>query len=162
MARCDEAALCELHARYARYVAAIVRRLLKDDDETQQCVQDSFVSAWDNAARFDPAKASVKTWLVTICHRLALNRLRKTRLETLPLQSWDAPAREPDHAVRIDIERALNSLDAEAKTLINLAYFEGHSQSQVAEVTGKPLGTVKSKLRRALLELRTVMKGGEA
>ena len=157
MAQRDEAALLELHERYAPYLSAVARRLLHDNDEVQQCVQDSFVNAWDYAERFDASKASAKTWLVTICRRLALNRLRKTQLETFPLQGWDAPTKQPDHALRINLDRALEELDDESRELIELAFFEGHSQREVASVTGKPLGTVKSKLRRALLKLREII-----
>jgi len=162
MAARDEAALTELHGRYAPYLSAVARRMLKDPDEVQQCVQDAFVNAWDYAERYDAKKASAKTWLVTICHRLAINRIRGKKLETMPLQHWDAPERPPDHVERIYVQEALDSLDDESRELIDLAFFGGYSHAQVAEVTGKPLGTVKTKLRKALSTLREHMNGGEA
>ena len=162
MAERDEAALVELHSRYAPYLAAVARRMLNSPDEVHSCVQDAFVNAWDYADRFDENKSRAKTWLVTICHRLAINRLRKTRLDTMPLQSWDAPARQPDHLENIMLEQALDTLDEDSKELIQLAYFRGHSHSQVADLTGKPLGTVKSQIRNALTSLRSSLKGGEA
>ncbi|MCA9837395.1 MAG: sigma-70 family RNA polymerase sigma factor [Trueperaceae bacterium] len=158
----QEDALVELHRRYAPYLAAVARRMLKDPDEVQQCVQDAFVNAWEYAARFDDKKASTKTWLVTICHRLAINRIRGTNLDTMPLENWDAPERQPDHVERIYVEEALENLDSEEKELINLAFFQGYSHGQVAEVTGRPLGTIKSKLRGALNKLKETLKGGEA
>lgn len=162
MAARSETALVELHARYAPYLAAVARRMLNSPDEVQQCVQDAFVNAWDYADRYDENKSRAKTWLVTICHRLAINRLRKTQLETMPLQSWDAPARQPDHLESIMLKQALDALDEESKELIQLTYYRGHSHSQVADLTGKPLGTVKSQIRNALMTLRTTLKGGEA
>ena len=159
MAARDETALKELHRRYVPYLSAVAKRMLQDPDEVHQCVQDAFVNAWDYAARYDPAKSSVKTWLVTITQRLAINRIRKTRLETLPLQSWDAPARQPDHLERIHIQEAVSELGDEARELIDLAFYQGFSHAQVAEVTGKPLGTVKTKLRGALQTLRDRLKG---
>ena len=157
-----EEALIELHRRYAPYLAAVARRMLNDPDEVQQCVQDAFVKAWDNAERFDEKKAAPKTWLVTICHRLAINRMRGTTLDTLPLQNWDAPEKQPDHIERIYVEKALETLESEEKELIDLAFYQGHSHAQVAKATGKPLGTIKSKLRSALTKLRETLKGGDA
>ena len=162
MAVGDEAALSELHGRYAPYLTAIVRRMLNDPDEVHQCVQDAFVNAWDYAERFDEGKASAKTWLVTITRRLAINRIRGTKLETMPLQQWDAPVKQPDHVERIYVEEAVATLDSEQRELIDLAFYQGYSHSQVAEVTGKPLGTIKTKLRTALQTLRDHLKGGEA
>ncbi|CAN5816363.1 sigma-70 family RNA polymerase sigma factor [soil metagenome] len=162
MAARDETALKELHERYAPYLMAVARRMLQDPDEVQQCVQDAFVNAWDYAERFDAGKASAKTWLVTICHRLAINRIRGGKLDTLPLQHWDAPVRQPDHVERLYVEDAVASLDDEARELIDLAFYQGYSHSQVAEQTGKPLGTVKTKLRTALQTLRDHLTGGEA
>lgn len=162
MAARDETALTDLHGRYAPYLTAVARRMLKDPDEVQQCVQDAFVNAWDYADRFDAGKASAKTWLVTICHRLAINRIRGGKLDTMPLQHWDAPTRQPDHVDRIYVEEAVAALDDEDRELIDLAFYQGYSHSQVAEVTGKPLGTVKTKLRNALQTLREHLIGGEA
>ena len=165
MAARDETALRELHTRYAPYLTAVARRMLKDPDEVQQCVQDAFVNAWDYADRFDVDKASAKTWLVTICHRLAINRIRGGKLDTLPLQHWDAPTRPPDHLQRLYVQEAVAALEDEEKELIDLAFYQGYSHRQVAEVTGKPLGTVKTKLRNALQTLRNTLGdglGGEA
>jgi RNA polymerase sigma-70 factor (ECF subfamily) len=164
IAQRDEAALVELHRRYAPYLTAVARRMLRDKDDVHQCVQDAFVKVWEHAERFDPAKASVKTWLVTICHRLAINRLRGTTLEVFPLEEWDAPA--PSHQAdvldKVVVESALATLDHEARALIELAFFAGYSHSQIAEHTGRPLGTIKSKLRHALQALRDQLAGGDS
>ena len=160
MAARDEAALVELHRRYAPYLAAVARRMLRDPDEVQQSVQDAFVRAWEAADRFDPAQASAKTWLVTIAHRLVLNRIRGAKAVLMPLESWDAPTAPPDHLARIELYGALSKLEEEERELIELAFFEGHSHRQLAELTGKPLGTVKTKLRTALGKLRETL-GGE-
>lgn len=162
MAARDEEALADLHRRYAPYIATMARRVLRDPDEIQQGVQDAFVRAWDNAHRFDPTKASAKTWLVTVAHRLFLNRLRGKKLTTVSLESWDAPTQPPDHVERIHLREAVDTLDPTERELIDLAFYRGHTHQELSELTGLPLGTVKSHLRRALTKLRDRLGGGEA
>lgn len=161
MATRDEAALSELHRRYAPYLSAVARRMLRDSDDVQQCVQDAFVNAWDYAIRFDAKKSSAKTWLVTICHRLAINRMRGTQLELLPLQDWDAPSRDSDTLEKVMLEQAVTILDTDERELIELAFYQGYSHQQVADEMKQPLGTIKTKLRNALGKLRGRL-GGEA
>jgi RNA polymerase sigma-70 factor, ECF subfamily len=161
MATRDEAALSELHRRYAPYLSAVAKRMLRDTDDVQQCVQDAFVNAWDYAIRFDAKKSSAKTWLVTICHRLAINRIRGTQLELMPLQEWDAPVRESDRLEKVMLEEAVTVLDKDERELIELAFYQGYSHQQVADEMKQPLGTVKTKLRNALGKLREKL-GGEA
>jgi RNA polymerase sigma-70 factor, ECF subfamily len=161
MAVRDETALVELHRRYVSYLTAVARRMLRDSDEVQQCVQDAFVNAWDYAVRFDSKKSSAKTWLVTICHRLAINRIRGTELEIMPLQEWDAPVREPDRLEKVMLEQAITVLEIDERELIELAFYQGLSHQQVADETKQPLGTIKTKLRNALGKLRDRL-GGEA
>jgi RNA polymerase sigma-70 factor, ECF subfamily len=161
MAVRDEAALVELHRRYAPYLTAVAKRMLRDSDEVQQTVQDAFVNAWDYAVRFDVSKSSVKTWLVTICHRLAINRIRGTQLDIMPLQDWDAPTRDPDRLEKVMLEEAITVLDHDERELIELAFYQGYSHQQVATATRQPLGSIKTKLRNALGKLRDQL-GGEA
>ena len=163
MAVLDENALIELHRRYAPYLTGMARKMLNDSDEVQQCVQDAFMKAWDAANTFNPTKASAKTWLVTIAHRTVLNKIRGSRLETMPLEVWDNPQTPPNHVTRVVMEDAVGLLDADGKQLIDLAFYKGHSHGQIAKMLDMPLGTVKSKLRSALNILRDELesKGGD-
>jgi len=163
MAILDEDALVELHRRYAPYLAGMARKMLNDSDDVQQCVQDAFMKAWDAASTFDPNKASAKTWLVTIAHRTVLNKIRGSKLETVPIEVWDNPQTPPNHVTRVVMEDAVGLLDDDAKELIDLAFYKGHSHGQIAKLLDMPLGTVKSKLRSALNILRDELesKGGD-
>ena len=160
MAARDEAALAELYKRYAPYLAALSRRMLGDGGDVQGCVQDAFFRAWEAAERFDPARASAKTWLVTIGHRVAINKLRGKRPNPLPLEDWDAPTSAADPVERIGLEGAVATLAGDERELIELAFYQGHSHQELAELTGRPLGSVKSKLRTALRKLRVHLDDG--
>ena len=161
MAARDEAALAELYRRYGPYLAALSRRMLGDHGDVQGCVQDAFVRAWEAASRFDPKRASAKTWLVTIGHRLALNRLRGRQPNPLPLEDWDAPTWAHDPVDKVWLEEAVRTLEPDERELIELAFYQGHSHGELAELTGRPLGSIKSRLRGALAKLRTTL-GGDA
>lgn len=154
MARGDEEALRELYRRYAPYLFAMGRRMLASREDVEQCVQDAFHNAWRAAERFDPARASAKTWLVTIAHRRALQALRDRRDATLPLEEWDAPTHTPDRLDAVLAQRALEGLGAESRRLVELAFFQGYSHGELAKLTGLPLGTVKTRLRSALDHMR--------
>jgi len=160
MAARDEAALAELYRRYGPYLAALSRRMLGDAGDVQGCVQDAFFRAWEAAERFDPARASAKTWLVTIGHRVAINKLRGRRPNPLPLEDWDAPTPAQDPVERIGLEGAVATLAGDERELIELAFYQGHSHQELSELTGRPLGSVKSKLRAALQKLRAQLSDG--
>lgn len=149
-----EDALRELHRRYAPYLFALGRRMLSGTDDLEACVQDAFISIWRHAARFDPSRASFKTWLITIARRRFLQALRDRKDATLPLEDWDAPTAAAQPLDRIMLGSAVATLDGEQQHLIDLAFYSGYSHQQLADVTGLPLGTVKTKLRTALGKLR--------
>lgn len=154
MGQGHEDALRELHRRYAPYLFSMARRMLSGTDDIEACVQDAFVSVWKHAARFDPARASAKTWLVTIAHRRFLQALRDRPDTTFPLEDWDAPSEASQPLEKIMLQGAIATLDSDQRKLIELAFYDGYSHGQLAEVTGLPLGTVKTRLRAALSKLR--------
>lgn len=163
MAARDERALIELHRRYSPYLLALGRRMLRNADERQEVVEEAFVSAWKAAARFDPAKARARTWLMTLAHRLMVNRLRGERLEMVPFEAWNTPVRPMGGAGGGHAEpasRPAAELAQDERELVELAFYQSHSYQELADLTGRPLGTVKSKLRRALGRLSGLL-GGE-
>ena len=154
MAGGDEAALGVLHERYAPYLYGLGRRMLRQQDDVDTCVQDAFFNAWKAAGRFDASRASVKTWLVTIAHNRMLQALRDRPDAGLDLEEWDAPTRAPDRIEQVIAQRAVDTLGEPEKTLVVLAFYQGFSHSELTERTGIPLGSIKTYLRRALAQMR--------
>jgi RNA polymerase sigma-70 factor (ECF subfamily) len=149
--------------------------MLGDAAEAQDVLQEGFVSLWRSAARLDPTRGSLAGWLLATTRRRAIDRLRARRAKgggAIDVDPASVPggARSPlDGAsaaeARAKASAAVATLPAEERRVIELAYFEGLSQSEIAERTGSPLGTVKGRTRNALSRLRAVLPrslGGEA
>ncbi|WP_034386829.1 RNA polymerase sigma factor [Deinococcus sp. YIM 77859] len=160
MAAGDEDALLELHRRYVRLLYGLGHRMLRQRDDVDVCVQDAFMNAWRHAARFDPTRASVKTWLVSIAHHRFLQQLRDRPEVGLELEDWDQPTVPTDPADRVLADRALQALEGEQRRLVELAYYRGYSHAELAALTGLPLGTVKSRLRAAVDRMRAALGAG--
>ena len=167
----DERALGTFYDRWFPVVHGVVSRMLESPDDVEDVVEEAFWQAWRQAERFEPERGSVQTWLLTIARSRALDRLRaRRRLREDPLvdattseadTSAPTPAAPSDpladaeHAERSRIVRAaLADLPAEQREALELGYFGGLSQSEIAEQTGLPLGTIKTRMRLALQKLR--------
>lgn len=157
MAGGQEDALRELHDRYARLLYALGHRMLRQTDDVESCVQDAFMNAWKHAGRFDSSRASVKTWLVSIAHNRFLQELRDRPQTSLEIEEWDAPTAAADPTDRLMAERAVQGLESDQRQLIELAYYRGYTHSQLAELLGLPVGTVKSRLRTALGRMKATL-----
>jgi RNA polymerase sigma-70 factor (ECF subfamily) len=154
----NEEALLHLYRRYAPRVHGLARRILQDGHEAKDVVQETFLRIWNKAERFDPALGRPATWILTIAHRLALKRLRAS--ETFLWEedgAWE-PLGGEDHLERLWVAKALEALEPEERRLLELAYFQGYTHSELALLLGWPLGTVKSRLRRALAKLEGKLK----
>jgi RNA polymerase sigma-70 factor (ECF subfamily) len=157
----NEDAVRALYARYARPIFSLGLRLLGSREAAEELTQDVFLAAWRKAARFDPSRGRLSTWLMTIAHNLAVDRLRRetgvTRphlvlveeLPEVPSVDEEGPFIERDVALR-----ALESLSDAEKVLLARAYFGGLTAREIAEADGIPLGTVKTRLRTALIKVR--------
>src|SRR3989454_1770294 len=161
----DEEAIREVYQRFARPVYTLGFRLLGSAEAAEELTQDVFVTAWRKAARFDAARGRLSTWLMAIAHNLAVDRLRRehgvTRphlvfVEELPEKEEESGSGEPIQAVidRDVASRAMESLSDSERSLLVLAYFRGMTAREIAEADGIPLGTVKTRLRTALIKLR--------
>jgi RNA polymerase sigma-70 factor (ECF subfamily) len=161
----DEGALSALYDRYSGMLYAMLLRILKDTGAAEEVLQDLFLQLWRGAARFDAGRGSLAAWLLVIGRNRALSRLRgKPRREILPDPeefSFEAvPSSEnlENEAARMQLMNrlrvAMAGLPAEQREAVELAYFEGMTQTEIAARTGSPLGTVKSRVRAAMQTLK--------
>jgi RNA polymerase sigma-70 factor (ECF subfamily) len=161
----DKAAAGALYDRYARLVYSLILRIVQDEGDAEDLLQDVFVQAWQQASRFDRTRGAVAAWLLTIARSRALDRLRsrRSRPETGTaaidaIQPAAAPAVASEDAIAV--RRALAEMPLLPRVALELAYFEGLSHTEIAERLGEPLGTVKTRIRTGLLKLRSLLAPG--
>jgi RNA polymerase sigma-70 factor (ECF subfamily) len=165
----DEAALSTLYDRYSAMLFGMLMRILRDQQAAEEVLQDMFLQLWRNAAQFDAKRGSLPAWLMVIGRNRAISRLRGRRdREVLEEEEGDyantfaSGQNIEDEAVRAELARnisaALEQLPAEQKQAVELAYFEGMTQSEIANRTGTPLGTVKTRVRTAMQTLRQILR----
>jgi len=167
LARGDREALAVIYSLHGSLVFAVVLRLLHDRVEAEELVQETFLEAWRRAAQYQPERANVAAWLVTIARSRTIDRLRSRNTvgRTLEVEGRDVtePAPRPDELVdsaraRTAVREKVAKLPPEQRVLLELAWDEGLSQSEIAARTGLPLGTVKTRTRTALLSLHAQLK----
>ena len=157
----DDDAVRALYARFGRPVYTMGLRLLGSREAAEELTQDVFLTAWRKAARFDPSRGRLSTWLMTIAHNLAVDRLRRETGASRPSlvlvdEVPDAPGVDEEGRVieRDAAVRALASLSDAERRLLARTYFRGLTAREIAEADGIPLGTVKTRLRAALIKVR--------
>jgi RNA polymerase sigma factor (sigma-70 family) len=165
VARSDQSALAELYDRFGRVAYGLALRILRDEKLAEDAVQEGFLAAWRNADRFMPERAKASTWLLTIVHRRAVdlvrreNRRRSELLEEAT-ESGRSGSAEDDAWLRFERERvqaALRQLPDQQREALELAYYGGFSQSELAERLGQPVGTIKSRMFAGLARLRELL-----
>lgn len=157
----DEVALATLYDRYAGVVYSVARRILGDESAAEEILQDIFYQLWRRAADFDSARGTLPGWLLVAARNRAIDRLRRRTVTeeisenvALPLNLERATAR---NEIMSKVKGALNGLPAGQRQALELAYFQGLTHTEIAERTGEPLGTIKTRLRAALESLRRVL-----
>ena|SRR6185312_8188829 len=164
IARSDEQALAELYRRFGRMAYGLAYRILRDDALAQDAVQEAFLGVWRAAGRFSAERSKPSTWLLTLVHRRAVDLVRREeRRRTEPLPETELAGVEgPDEAEQLTqrqtIRAALRELPPEQREAIELAYYGGYTQSELAERLGQPLGTIKSRMFTGLARLRETLE----
>ena len=168
----DRVALGEVYDRHASVALAVALRIVADREQAEDLVHDAFVATWQKIDRFDPARGSLRSWIVTIVRNRAIDRLRGNRpsieigeaderslLKSGPNPTWDrAVARLGAEQLRA----ALAELPEAQREAIELAYFGGRTYREIATLTGVPLGTATGRLRLALARLRELLRQSDA
>jgi RNA polymerase sigma-70 factor (ECF subfamily) len=168
----DREALGEVYDRHASAAMAVALRIVADREGAEDLVHDTFVAVWQKIERFDPARGSLRSWIVTIVRNRAIDRLRGNRpsieigeadersmLRSGPNPTWDGAVGRLGAA---QLRAALAELPDEQREAIELAYFGGRTYREIATLTGVPLGTANGRLRLALAKLRELLRQTDA
>ena len=163
-ARSEESALAELYDRYGRTAYGLALRTLRDPVLAEDAVQDAFLAVWRTASKFVPERGKASTWILTLAHRRAVDAVRREQRRRA--DSLDHTAEpsvegvEEDAWLRLQRERvqaALRRLPDAQREALELAYYGGFSQSELAERLGQPLGTIKSRMFSGLSRMRELL-----
>jgi RNA polymerase sigma-70 factor, ECF subfamily len=163
----DQDAFAQLYDRVAGPVYGMVRRVLRDSAQSEEVTQEVLVEVWRFAARFDPERGSAATWIMTIAHRRAVDRVRTAQASvdrdvrvagTVPHPAFDEVVEQVETRLEHEqVRQALNTLTDLQREAVTLAYYGGYTHRQVSELLDVPLGTVKTRLRDGLIRLRDAM-----
>jgi RNA polymerase sigma-70 factor, ECF subfamily len=167
VARGDTAAFDALYDQMADVVFGVIRRVLRDPAQSEEVAQEVLVEVWRTATRFDPERGSAATWVLTMAHRRAIDRVRSAqaahdREERVALRdhvpAFDEVAERVEHTLeREQVRRCLSNLTELQRESVTLAYYGGYTYREVGELLEVPLGTVKTRLRDGLIRLRDCM-----
>lgn len=168
VARGDQAAFDKLYAATRAKLYGVVLRILRRSDLADEVIQETYVKIWTSAGQFNPALASPITWMVAIARNRAIDLVRKksdVSIEEVP-EAMEMAADTPDPLAAREFNEELKRLlgcigrlDGERRKLVLLAYYNGFSREQLAQQLGKPVNTIKTWLRRSLLEIRECLGG---
>ena len=168
VARSQEAALAELYDRYGAAAYALARRIVRDPALAEDAVQEAFLAVWRSAGGFVPERASAASWIMTLVHRRAVDLVRREQRRRADPLPDDAPERTTGASaadavwLRLERERvqaALQQLPDQQRETLELAYYGGFTQSELAERLGRPLGTIKTRLELGLRKLYDSIRG---
>jgi RNA polymerase sigma-70 factor, ECF subfamily len=161
----DQRAFSDLYDLIAPRMLGLVRHVLKDHAQSEEVVQEVLLEVWQTATRFDPNKGKAVTWMLTMAHRRAIDRVRsaqasRDRDTKIGIRDLGREVDTVSESVEISIEhkrveKAMARLSDLQRQAVELAYYGGYTQSEVAEMLNIPLGTVKTRLRDGLIRLRT-------
>ncbi len=167
VARGDQQAFAELYDRVAGIVHGVVRRVLRDPSQSEEVTQEVLVEVWRTATRFDAERGRAKTWILTMAHRRAVDRVRSeqaSRDRTDRVGQRDQTRDFDEVAEQVEtrfehqqIREGLAALTDLQREAVELAYFQGYTYREVSELLETPLGTIKTRMRDGLIRLRDAM-----
>ena len=155
----DQQALSQLYDRYSGVVYGVALRILQDTGAAEDILQDVFLQLWRRPDAFDSSRGSLTAWLAVIARHRSIDRLRRRRPETdiaeCVIAGGDDPRDETERALVIEkVRGVMNEMGAEQRAAMEMAFFQGLTHTEIAEKTGQPLGTVKTRIRSGLQLLR--------
>lgn len=160
----DKEVMKPLYERYAAAIYGVVSNVIPDEEAAKETLQDVFIKIWNNGDKYDSTKGRLFTWMVQIARNVAIDTLRSSQFkkgkktESLPnFVSNNAAHSEEQQERDPALRRIVSQLDETNRRIIELLYFEDYTQKEVAEELGIPLGTVKSKVRKAMTQLREIL-----
>src|SRR5215475_6364579 len=162
VARGDEGAYEAVYERASGWVLGVARKVLRDPAQAEEVMQEVMLEVWRLASRFDPARGSGTSWVMTLAHRRAVDRVRSERSHAIrELRAATAVIDYDDVIEAVEasldaqrVQRCLASLTPLQRECVNLAYYGGYTYREVAELLGVPAGTVKTRMRDGLIRLR--------
>jgi RNA polymerase sigma-70 factor (ECF subfamily) len=160
----DQQGMSELYDRYSKVVYAVALRVLQDTGGAEDILQDVFLQLWRNSDAFDASRGSLAAWLAVISRHRAIDRLRKrhpeTDIEECVIAGGPDLRDEAEHKLVIEkVRGVLAEMNPEQRKVLELAFFQGLTHTEIAAKTGEPLGTVKTRIRSGLQFLRTKFAG---
>jgi RNA polymerase sigma factor (sigma-70 family) len=173
VAQKDSAALSALYDRYARVIYAVAYRILGSVDEAEEIVLDVFSQVWRSSAQYNVTRGRVDSWLFLLTRSRALDRLRKLKRSARTIAASESAVLTQPHQVpdpseqllicerRDRVQAALNQIPVEQQQVLELAYYEGLSHTEIAAKTGLALGTIKTRIRLGLNKLRTALEASD-
>lgn len=167
VSRGDQAAFAALYDRLGGLVYGVVKRVVRDPSQSEEVAQEVLVEVWRTSARFDPDKGSAQTWILTMAHRRAIDRVRseqssRDRTDRIGRRDRQREFDEVAEEVELRFEHqqvreALAALTDLQREAVELAYYRGYTYREVAEMLDTPLGTIKTRMRDGLIRLRDAM-----
>jgi len=161
----DQKAIELIYKNYSDALYGVVYRIVNDEQIAEDVMQESFVKIWKNASAYNPELSRLFTWLVNICRNTSIDQVRlkgyrkssqiRKDENAVINKASDSTAHQPEH---IGLKELIHKLKPEQKELIELAYFEGYTQQELADELSIPIGTVKTRMRAAIIELRKYFK----
>lgn len=160
----DQQAMSELYDQYAKVVYSVALRVLQDTGAAEDVLQDIFLQLWRNPDAFDASRGSLAAWLAVIARHRAIDRLRKrrpeTELEEFVIAGGPDLASEAERTLMVQkVRTVMEEMNQDQRAALEMAFFQGLTHTEIAEKTGEPLGTIKTRIRSGLQQLRQKFGG---